>query len=143
MQHLAIHLHLDSGLGEQLAALALLHPHGVVEDPEWRRVGLDVTALDEQLEGRLGALEGEAIGLQLLDELRQLLGVHHAVEAVAELLGADARVGLAAQLGYDQAALVADQGGVDMLVAALDLGHRRTVDAALVGEGAARPTNGW
>ena len=56
------------------------------------------------------------------------------VELVAELLGPELRVGPAAELGDDEPALVADDRRVDVLVAPLDLGHRRAVDAALVGE---------
>ena len=43
-------------------------------------------AADQQLEARLGALECEALVLQLLDELAEDLGVDDAVELVAELL---------------------------------------------------------
>ena len=53
---------------------------------------------------------------------------------MAELLGPDARVGAAAELRDHEPALVADELGVDVLVAALDLGHRGAVDAALVRE---------
>ena len=57
-----------------------------------------------------------------------------AVELVAQLARPDRRVGLAAQLRDDEAPGVADRRRVHVLVAALDLGHRRAVDAALVGE---------
>ena len=53
---------------------------------------------------------------------------------MAELLGADRGVGPAAELGDDQPPGVADGRRVDVLVAPLDLGHGRAVDAALVGE---------
>ena len=57
-----------------------------------------------------------------------------AVELVAELLGPELGVGPAAELADDEPALVADARRVDVLVAPLDLGHGRAVDAALVGE---------
>ena len=88
---------------------------------------------DEELEARLGALEGEPVGLELLDQLRQLARVD-AFEPVAELLRPELRVRPPAELGHDEPALVADVRRVDVLVAPLDLGHRRAVDAALVGE---------
>ena len=94
-------------------------------------------APDQELERGLGALEGEPVGLELLDQLGQRAGIDRAVEAVAELLGPELGVGPAAELADDQPALVADQGRVDVLVAPLDLGHGRAVDPALVGEGRA------
>ena len=54
--------------------------------------------------------------------------------SMAELLGTDRGVGPPAELGDDEPPVVADRGRVDVLVAPLDLGHRRAVDAALVGE---------
>ena len=86
VQHLAVDLDLDRRLGAQLAAVALLDEAGVVDDPERRDVAAAV-APDEELEGRLGALEREPVGLELLDELRQLARVDDALELVAELLG--------------------------------------------------------
>ena len=91
-------------------------------------------AADQQLEAGLGALEREALVLELLDELREDLGVDDAVELVAELLRPDPGVRLAAELADDEPALVADRRRVDVLVAPLDLRDRRAVDAALVGE---------
>ena len=61
-------------------------------------------------------------------------GSTSALELVAQLPGADLGVRLAAQLGHDEPAGVADGARVDVLVAALDLGHGRAVDAALVRE---------
>ena len=133
VEDLAVDLDLDGRLGEELAALALLDEAGVVDDPERRRV-VRLVAADQQLEARLGALEREALALELLDELAEDLGVDDAVELVAELLGADPGVRLAAQLADDEPALVADGGRVDVLVAPLDLRDRGAVDAALVGE---------
>ena len=83
---------------------------------------------------RLGALEREALGLELLDERRQLARVDDALELVAELLGPDRGVGPAAELRDDQPAGVADRRRIDVLVAPLDLGDGRAVDAALVRE---------
>ena len=91
-------------------------------------------AADQQLEAGLGALECEPLVLELLDELAEDLGVDDAVELVAELLRPDPGVRLAAELADDEPADVADGGRVDVLVAPLDLGHGRAVDAALVGE---------
>ena len=133
VQRLAVDLDLDRRLGQHLAAVALLDEAGVVDDPERRRVVGGVAA-DEQLEAGLGPLEREPIGLELLDQLRQLARVDDALELMAELLGPDRDVGAPAELGHDQPALVADRGRIDVLVAPLDLGHGRPVDAALVGE---------
>jgi hypothetical protein len=72
--------------------------------------------------------------LQLLDQLRELPGVQDALELVAQLAGADRGVGPPAELADHQPAHVADRRRVDVLVAALDLRHRRAVDPALVGE---------
>ena len=97
MEDLAVDLDLDRRLGQQLAAVALLDEAGVVDDPERRRVVGGVAA-DEQLEARLGALEREPVGLELLDQLRQLARVDDALELMAELLGPDRGVGPAAEL---------------------------------------------
>ena len=91
-------------------------------------------APDEQLEARLGALEGEALALELLDELAQDLRVDHAFELMAELLRPDSRVRPAAQLRYDEPPDVTDRTRLDVLVAPLDLGDGRAMNAALVGK---------
>src|SRR5687767_16009479 len=54
---------------------------------------------------------------------------------MAELLGPDAGVRLPTELADDEPAGVADEGWVDVLIAPLDLGDGRAMDAALVGEG--------
>ena len=79
VQDLAVDLDLDGRLGQQLAAVALLDEAGVVDDPERRDV-VGRVAPDEQLEAGLGALEREPVGLELLDELRQLARVDDALE---------------------------------------------------------------
>jgi hypothetical protein len=90
---------------------------------------------DEELEARLGTLEGLALRLELLDEVREDLRIDHAVQLVAELFRPDSRVRLAAQLRHDEPADVANCRRVHVLVAPLDLGDGGAVDAALVGEG--------
>ena len=90
-------------------------------------------AADEQLERRLGALERQAVGLELLDEPRQLARVD-ALELVPQLARPDGRVRPAAELGDDEPAGVPDGARLDVLVRPLDLGDGRPVDAALVGE---------
>src|SRR5205085_324956 len=88
---------------------------------------------DEKLEGHLCPLESEAVGLEALDQQAEGLRID-AVELVAELLGPQLRVRLAAELRNDEARHVADERRFYVLIAALDLGHRRAMDAALVGE---------
>ena len=142
VEDLALDLDLDGRLGQQLPALALLGERGVVDDPEGRLVAGRL-APDEQLERGLRALEREALVLELLDRLRQDLRVDEPSSRWPSCSARMPRVGAAAQLGDHEAALVADELGVDVLVAALDLGHRGAVDAALVRErGAARRTAG-
>ena len=133
MEDLAGDLDLDRGLGQQLPAGPLLDEHGEVDDPEGGAVARRV-APDQQLERCLGALEGEAVGLELLDQHGQLARVDRAVEAMAELLGPELGVGPPAELADHEPALVADADRVDVLVAPLHLGDRRAVDPALVGE---------
>ena len=136
MHGLAVDTHLHRRLGQELLVLALLGEDGVVHDLEGRPV-VGALAPDEQLEGGLRPLEGEALVLQLLDGLAEGLGIDHAFQRVPQLLGADARIGATTELGDDQPARVAHEDGVDVLVAALHLGHRGTMHAALVGEGRA------
>ncbi len=93
-------------------------------------------AADEQLEGRLRALEAGALRLELLDELAQLARIDDTLQLVAELLRAPLGVDAAAELADHEACLVADERRVDVLVGMADPGRRRAVDAALVGEGA-------
>ena len=83
VQDLAVDLHLDRRLGEQLAAVALLDEAGVVDDPERGGV-VGCVAPDEQLEGGLRALEREAFGLELLDQPGQLARID-ALELVPQL----------------------------------------------------------
>ncbi len=68
VEHLAVDLDLDRRLGQELAAVALLDEAGVVDDPERRHV-VGAVPPDEELEARLGALEGETVGFELLDQL--------------------------------------------------------------------------
>ena len=68
VEHLAVDLDLHRRLGQELATRALLDEAGVVDDPERRGV-VRLVAPDQQLEARLGALEREALVLELLDEL--------------------------------------------------------------------------
>jgi hypothetical protein len=132
VEHLARDLDLDRGLGQKLGAAALLHQNRVVAQREGPLVA-GLVALDEQLERRLGALEREALGLELLDDLAQRLRIH-AVELLSELLRPELRVGLAAELADHQAHDVADHARIHVLVGAAGPGRRRAVDAALVGE---------
>ena len=132
VEHLARDLDLDRSLGEQFGAAALLHQDGVVAQREGPLVA-GLVALHEQLERRLGALEGEAVGFELLDDLAQRLRID-AVELLAELLGPDLDVGLAAKLADHETHDVADDARVDVLVGAAGAGRRGAVDAALVGE---------
>ncbi len=90
--------------------------------------------MDQQLERRVGALEGGAFRLELLDQLRERARIDHAVELVAELLGAPSRVDAAAELGDHQTRLVADKCRVDVLIGVPDARRGRAVDAALVRE---------
>jgi hypothetical protein len=132
VEHLARHFHLDRGFGEQLGAAALLHEDRVVAQSEGALVA-GLVALDQQLERRFGAFEGKAVGLELLDDLAQRLWID-AVHLLAELLGAQLGIGLAAQLADDEPHHVADHARIDVLVGAAGAGRRGAVDAALVGE---------
>ena len=136
VEDLALHLHLDGRLGQQLAPLALLDEDGEVDDPERGDVARPCGA-GSAARTRPRRPRRRARRLELLDRAcESSLRVDHALELVAQLLGPDRRVRPAAQLRDDEPALVADQGRVDVLVAALHLRDRRPVDAALVGEGA-------
>ena len=110
VEHLAVDLDLDRRLGEELPAGALLDEDGVVDDAEGRGV-VGRVATDQQLERRLGALEREALVLELLDQLRELAGIDEALELVPQLPRPDLGVGLAAQLGHDEPAGVAHGAG--------------------------------
>ena len=100
MQGLPGDLDLDRRLGEQLAPAPLFYETGVIDDAERRRI-VSGMAPDQELERRLGALEGENFRLELLDELRQLARVHETLQLMAELAGPDGRVRPAAELRYD------------------------------------------
>ena len=85
VEDLAVDLDLHGRLRPQLPAGALFDEDREVDDPERRLVALAV-AVDEEFERALGALERQAVGLELLDELRELARID-AVELVAQLLG--------------------------------------------------------
>src|SRR4029078_8372434 len=95
-----------------------------------RGVGLRRVPADQQLERRLGALEGETLGLELLDELRELAWVDDPLELISRLSRRDAGIGAPTQLRSDQPAAVADGGRLDVRVRPPDLCDRRAVDAA-------------
>ena len=97
---------------------------------------------DEELEGGLGTLEARAFRLELLDELAQLARVDDPFQLMAELLRAPLGIDPPAELRDDEAGLVADESRVDVLVRVPDLGRRRPVHPALVGEGARADVGG-
>ena len=133
MEHLAVDLDLDGRLGQQLGAGALLDEAGVVDDPERRDVAR-LVAPDQELERASAPSNARPSVSSRLMSSESTRRVDDAVELVAELLGPDLGVRPAAELGHDQPALVADGRRVDVLVAPLDLGDGRAMDAALVGE---------
>ncbi len=69
VEDLAVDFDLDRRLGQQLPPGPLFDETGVVDDPERRGVIPRVTA-DQELEARLGTLERQPVGLELLDEHR-------------------------------------------------------------------------
>src|SRR5207247_447471 len=105
----------------------------VVDDAERGCVAV-LEAPDQELERRLGTLEGEALALEAFHEIAQDPRVDDALEPVAELLSPNRRVRPAAELGDDEPARVPDGGRIDVLVAPLHLRDSGSVDAALVGE---------
>ena len=134
VEDLAVDLDLDRRLGEELAARALLDEAGVVDDPERRGV-VRLVAADQELEARLGALEREALALELLDELAQDLAGRRRRRAGGRAARPGSRVFARPPSSLTTSRpCVADRGRVDVLVAPLDLGDRGAVDAALVGE---------
>ncbi len=87
----------------------------------------------EQLEGGVGRLEVEALGLELLEPLGHLArGL--AVELDAHLLGLELHGGPAGEVGHQEAGAVADPCGVDVLVGVRATRDGRGVQPRLVGE---------
>ncbi len=140
VQQLAADLdrHRGLALDHQIAARV---GAAVVHDPEALQgeIGRNLAqrAPGQQLEGGFGPVVGVALALQALDLLQQ------AVDAPVVALGQlepdlpEARqdVGAPGLVGDHDVALVADQRGLDVLVGARVLLHRRDVEAALVREG--------
>ena len=101
-------------------------------------VGLVVAerALHEQLEGRLGALELEALVLHPLEHVEDPARLGRVlVEVDAVLLGLPENVRLPRQLGHGHPPVIAHGLGIDVLVRLGMLEDGRDVDAPLVGEG--------
>src|SRR5438132_7650306 len=128
----------DGRLGDRRLALgALLVDHAKAD----QAVEAQAVAVDrlphEELEGRLGALEGEALGLEVL-QLAQERGHRRLVrlEIEAEAGGLVEEVRAPGQVGDQHALAVADQVRVDVLVRGRVLLHRGHVEPALVREGA-------
>jgi hypothetical protein len=130
---LAADLHPDGGLGPDVGAVAL-DDHAVALDLE-ELLPVAEHSGDEELEGRVGRLvlvAAELALLQLLDEplhLRALL-----VQLDAEFPGLEGEAAAPGHVGDEHPGPVADQGRVDVLVAARDLLGGVRVEAALVGE---------
>src|SRR6266571_1441873 len=128
----------DGRLGDRRLALgALLVDHAKAD----QAVEAQAVAVDrlphEELEGRLGALEGEALRLevlQLAEQRRHRRLVRLEVEAEAGGLIEEVRA--PGQVGDQHALAVADQVRVDVLVGGRVLLHRGHVQPALVREGA-------
>src|SRR5437870_7823114 len=128
----------DGRLGDRRLALgALLVDHAKAD----QAVEAQAVAVDrlphEELEGRLGALEGEALRLEVL-QLAQERGHRRLVrfEVEAEAGGLVEEVRAPGQVGDQHALAVADQVRVDVLVGGRVLLHRGHVQPALVREGA-------
>src|SRR5437867_3286175 len=128
----------DGRLGDRRLALgALLVDHPKAD----QAVEAQAVAVDrlphEELEGRLGALEGEALRLEVL-QLAQQRGHRRLVrlEIEAEAGGLVEEVRAPGQVGDQHALAVADQVRIDVLVGGRVLLHRGHVQPALVREGA-------
>src|SRR5438552_3300888 len=128
----------DGRLGDRRLALgALLVDHAKAD----QAVEAQAAAVDrlphEELEGRLGALEGEALRLEVL-QLAQQRGHRRLVrlEVEAEAGGLVEEVRAPGQVRDQHALAVADQVRVDVLVGGRVLLHRGHVQPALVREGA-------
>src|SRR6266566_133223 len=128
----------DGRLGDRrLAFGALLVDHAKAD----QAVEAQAVAVDrlphEELEGRLGALEGEALRLEVL-QLAQERGHRRLVrlEVEAEAGGLVEEVRAPGQVRDQHALAVADQVRVDVLVGGRVLLHRGHVQPALVREGA-------
>src|SRR5437870_33301 len=128
----------DGRLGDRRLALgALLVDHAKAD----QAVEAQAVAVDrlphEELEGRLGALEGEALRLEVL-QLTQQRGHRRLVrlEVEAEAGGLVEEVRAPGQVRDQHALAVADQVRVDVLVGGRVLLHRGDVQASLVREGA-------
>src|SRR5213594_247149 len=128
----------DGRLGDRRLALgALLVDHAKADQAvEAQAVAVDRLA-HEELEGRLGALEGEALRLEVL-QLAQERGHRRLVrlEVEAEAGGLVEEVRAPGQVRDQHALAVADQVRVDVLVGGRVLLHRGHVQPALVREGA-------
>ncbi len=106
-------------------------------DVTWKNSGTVVQrAPRQQLEARIGALIGVALGLALLDQRNQrvepVVVLRH-LDAAALQLGDE--IGLAALVGDHDLAAVADRFRRHVLVGRRLLGQRRGMDAGLGGEG--------
>src|SRR6266446_2403846 len=128
----------DGRLGDRRLALgALLVDHAKAD----QAVEAQAVAVDrlphEELEGRLGALEGEALRLEVL-QLAQERGHRRLVrlEVEAEASGLVEEVRAPGQVRDQHPLAVADQVRVDVLVGGRVLLHRGHVQPALVREGA-------
>ena len=133
---------LDHGLGQHVVALVVAAAVAVAfdDDEVLDLEGADVAgklAADEKLEAGFGALVLEALALLLLDGLEEVADLVLGEGVVdAELVDLDEQVALAGELADEDAAAVADETGVDVLVGALVLHDAGDVVAGLVGEGA-------
>ena len=90
--------------------------------------------MHEKIERRLGRLEFIAFVLQVLHAIEDL---RHQRLVVRDVVFGRLREdrGLAGQLADEDAAFIADQGRIDVLVARRGLGDGVGVHATLVGEG--------
>ena len=124
-------------VADQAVVRAAVHvlDHDLVAHQLKRRGVVRVQPVQQQRHRSLGAFEGKALVLQVLDlvEHPPLLLLAQALQP--ELLALDRNVVLAAQLADHDPLLVAHQGRIDVLVAALDLDHGIDVSAALMRKG--------
>src|SRR5262245_279877 len=129
----AVDADFDGGFGDRLAVALGADADVVFEALEMRLEGAS-DAADEHVERGFGRFEVVALGLEIDDLLEDR--VHEGFVVSELVLGGEGRdVGAAGELADDDAPLVADEGGIHVLVAAGGAGDGVDVHAAFVGEG--------
>ena len=135
MHHIAIDIQLNHRFGQLAAAAAVFHNHREIKQGEERLI-VGPRSMQARRHRSLGAFKGKALIFQFFDVGKHLKRLVFGY-IQAKLFGFAKQIAASRQVGDEDSGLVADLLRFNVLVAIDIAPHRRHMNTALVGKGAA------